>query len=130
MIRGEVIENADGRLEAWAEISVADSRGNLHTVRAVVDTGFTSCLTLPTEFIERLGLRSVADLPMVLADGSENEYPFYRGNVLWHNRLRSAAIIALDADPLLGTRMLMGSRLTVEFRDGGEVIIAEPPNPH
>lgn len=125
-----MIENADGRLEAWVEISVADSLGNLHTVRAVVDTGFTSYLTLPTEFIERLGLQSVANLPMFLADGSENEYPFYQGNVLWHDRLRSAAIIALDADPLIGTKMLMGNRLTVEFRDGGEVIIAEPPSPH
>ena len=130
MIRGTVIEDADGQLEAWVEISVADNRGNLHTFQAVVDTGFTSCLTLPTEFIEQLGLRRIGRRRASLADGSENEYHRYRGNVLWHGNLRSAAIIALDADPLIGTQMLMGNRLTVEFRDGGEVIIAEPPPPH
>ena len=130
MIRGAVIEDDRGRLEAWVEISVADSRGNLHTFQAVVDTAFTGSLTLPTDFIEQLGLRRIGRRRASLADGSENEYHRYRGNVLWHDRLRSAAVIALDADPLLGTRMLMGSRLTVEFRDGGEVIIAEPPSPH
>ncbi len=131
MIRGTVIEDDGGRLEAWVEISVADSSGNLHTLQAVVDTGFTGCLTLPTDFLERLGLRSVATLPTSLADGSENDYRYYNGDILWHDRLHRISIIALDADPdpdpLIGTQLLTGCRLTVEFRDGGDVEIQEPP---
>ena len=131
MIRGAVIEDAEGRLEPWVEISVADSRGNLHAIQVVVDTGFTGWLALSTDFSERLGLRRVGRRPASLADGSENEYRYYEGNILWHDRLRSISIIALDADPLIGTQLLTGCRLTVEFRDGGDVEIQEPtPSPH
>ena len=130
MIRGTVIEGGGGQLEPWVEIAVEDRRGGLHTIEVIVDTGFTDKLTLPTEFIERLGLPYIDSREVTLADGTTGAYDYYQGNVLWHGNLRSAAVIALDADPLLGTRMLMGSRLTVEFRDGGEVIIAEPPSAH
>ena len=127
MIRGTVIEDAEGRLEPWVEISVADNRSNLHAIEAIVDTGFTGRLTLPTEFIEQLGLRRVGRRTASLADGSENEYHRYSGEILWRDRLRRVSIIALDADPLIGTQLLTGCRLTVEFRDGGDVEIQEPP---
>ena len=107
------------------EISVEDSEGGLHPVRVIVDTGFTDWLTLPTDFIKRLGLSRAASREATLADGSVAVYQNYKGKIFWLGRLREASIIALDAQPLLGTKALAGSRLTIDFQDGGSVSIAE-----
>ena len=130
MIRGTAIQHEEGGLEAWVEISVEDVNGGLHHVRVVVDTGFTDWLTLPTDFVKRLGLSSAGSREMILADGSAATYQHYSGKILWDGRLREAAIIALDVQPLLGTKALAGSRLTIDFQDGGEVTIQEAvPSP-
>ena len=125
MIRGRVIQDEGGGLEAWVEISVADSSGVLHAVQAVIDTGFTGWLTLPPDFIERLGLPNTDNRYAILADGAVGAYKYHDGKILWHGRLREAAIIALDVQPLLGTKALAGSRLTIDAWDGGEVTIQE-----
>ena len=125
MISGTAIQDAEGGLEAWVEISVEDSNGGLHPIRVIVDTGFTDWLTLPTDFIKLLRLTRDDNREVTLADGSVTVYQNYKGKILWHERLRPVAIIALDAQPLLGTKALAGSRLTIDFQDGGEVSIAE-----
>ena len=130
MIRGTAIRYEEGGLEACVEISVEDVNGGLHPVRVIVDTGFTDWLTLPTDFIERLGLSRAASREVILADGSVGIYQHYSGKILWQGRLREATVIALDAQPLLGTKALAGSRLTIDFQDGGEVTIQEAaPSP-
>ena len=125
MIRGTAIQDEGGGLEARVEISVEDSNGVLHTAQVIIDTGFTDWLTLPTDFVKRLGLSSDGSRDMTMADGSVGIYQHYSGKILWDGRLREAAIIALDAQPLLGTKALAGSRLTIDFQDGGEVTIQE-----
>lgn len=119
------MQDEEGGLEAWVEISVEDSEGRLHPVRVIVDTGFTDWLTLPTDFIKRLGLPLTDSRELTLADGSVGVYQNCKGKIQWLGRLREASIIALDAKPLLGTKALAGSRLTIDFQDGGEVSIAE-----
>ena len=45
--------------------------------------------------------------------------------VLWHERLRTIRVLEAEGVPLLGTRLLAGSQLTAQFRNGGEVLIEE-----
>ena len=129
MISGTAIQDAEGGLEAWVEISVEDSNGGLHPIRVIVDTGFTDWLTLPTDFIKLLGLARDDNREVTLADGSVVICQHYKGKIFWRGRLREVNVIALDAQPLLGTKALAGSRLTIDFQDGGNVSIAEiaPP---
>ena len=130
MIRGTAIQDEGGGLEAWVEISVEDVNGVLHPVQVIIDTGFTDWLTLPPDFIERLRLPRADNRRVTLADGSVGRYQGYKGKILWHGRLREATVIALDAQPLLGTKALAGNRLTIDFQDGGEVTIQEAvPSP-
>ena len=44
---------------------------------------------------------------------------------MWHDRLRSIPVLEASGPPLLGTRLLAGSQLTAQFRNGGEVLIEE-----
>ena len=51
----------------------------------------------------------------------------YRCTVLWYGQLRSIQVVEANSEPLLGMELLLGSRVTLDVRDGGPVIINALP---
>ena len=92
---------------------------------AILDTGFTGYLTLPTKSIEQLGLPSVGQRTFELANGELFEFEAYIATVSWYGRLRDALVLKSDSAPLLGMTLLWGSRVTVDALTDGEVTIQE-----
>ena len=56
-------------------------------------------------------------------DGTEVVTEVYRGTVSWMERSVDVAVYALGTRPLLGSGMLAGRRLTVEFVTNGELSV-------
>ena len=130
MIRGKVIQREDLQLDPWVEIFIEDGKGELRSCRVIVDTGFTGWLTLTPDLIQSLGLPKLRNQGAALASGSVEELPYYGGRVLWRGRLIPVGIYQTNHKPLLGMKLLEGSRLTVDAWDGGEVTIQEAaPSP-
>ena len=121
MIRGEV----SGSQQALVTVEIMDGEGRLQSLEAILDTGFTGYLTLPTETIQRLGLPSVGRRTFELANGELFEFEAYLARVSWHGRLSDALALKSDSAPLLGMTLLWGSRVTVDALTGGEVTIAD-----
>ena len=121
MIRGWI----DGRRLIWVPLRVAADRENFATVEAVLDTGFSGTLTLPSDVARRLGLNSDHRTEVTLANNVPANLNSYSGFLIWHERLRAVPILESAGVPLLGTRLLAGSQLTAQFRNGGEVLIEE-----
>ena len=48
-----------------------------------------------------------------------------RGFLIWHDRLRAIPVLEASGPPLLGMRLLAGSQLTAQIRNGGDVLIEE-----
>jgi clan AA aspartic protease len=94
-------------------------------VEAVIDTGFDGELTLPPGTIRRLGYTFVGSAGGILADGSEVQFDYHEGRLLWHGAVRPMAVIAAEGQPLIGMALLRGSRLSVEALPGGEVTVSE-----
>jgi len=94
-------------------------------VEAVIDTGFDGELTLPSRTIRRLGYPYAGSAGGTLADGSEVQFDYHEGWVLWHELVRPVAVIAAEGQPLVGMALLRGSRLSVEALPGGEVAVSE-----
>lgn len=71
MIRGRVRPSrADGAgLEAWVEIAIAGDDGMFRTLEAVIDTGFTGWLTVPSSVMLELGLTPAGRAQSTMADG-------------------------------------------------------------
>ena len=61
----------------------------------------------------------------IIASGNTERFAFYRTSVLWHGRPRSVEIFQSIDQPLLGMELLDGSHVTLDARDGGELIIEE-----
>jgi clan AA aspartic protease len=94
---------------------------------AVIDTGFTSYLSLPPTIISMLGLPFRMRDRAILADGKESIFDIYQGTVLWDGQLKSIPIHESDTDPLVGMNLLYGYNLSVQVVEGGSVMINALP---
>ena len=132
MIRGSVAATRapDGTvlLEPRITLRVAGLARIFQTVETAVDTGFTAYLTLPERIIHQLGLIHLGRRPATLASGEVQMFDVYGGLTLWHDQPRVAVIHRTDGRPLVGMSMLSGSRLIVDAREDGDVIIEELPS--
>lgn len=79
MIQGIV----NARLEAVLKLRVRGTSVEEVEVVAVIDTGFSASLTLPTSIITSLGLNYQSDGCAVLADGSVRQFEIYDAEVSW-----------------------------------------------
>lgn len=96
---------------------------NPGSVDAIVDTGFTSFLSLPFSIIIDLGLlwhyRDIG----ILGDGSEVVFEIYKASVIWDGQSQVIDVVASEADPLLGMGLMYGFKLQIEVIEGGLVTI-------
>jgi predicted aspartyl protease len=65
------------------------------------------------------------DLPANLADNSEVLLPVHAASVLWDGEARDILVIATGRRPLLGTALLDGQELVIQFTEGGLVTIED-----
>lgn len=104
-------------------VRVRGAGGAEEKVEALVDTGFDGFLTLPPAVIARLGLSWRSRDRVMLADGRWARFDLYDGLIDWDGRPRRVYIEAADIDPIVGTGLLVGYRVGVDFRPGGPVVI-------
>lgn len=121
MIRGRV----DERRRSWITLETGNGSGRFRPVVFVVDTGFDGELTLPLEMIGQLGLTQVSSTMVTLATGARELVNTWAGYTFWHGRRRYVEVLETRGSPLLGTRLLEGSQLTVQMRVDGEVVVEE-----
>jgi clan AA aspartic protease len=109
--------------EAIVKVAVGRIGSPKITVDAIIDTGFTSFLSLPLSIITNLGLpwhyRDVG----TLGDGSEVVFEIYKAVVIWDGQDQIVDVAASDAEPLVGMGLLYGFRLQIEAVEGGRVTI-------
>lgn len=125
MMNGSV----SGDYEPLVTLVVRSPSGRGYEFVAQIDTGFGGGLTLPPEIIDHLGLTWQEQGQVTLADGTVATTDIYDGIVVWDGRPRSVPIESADVDPLVGTQLLAGHRLTVDFRPGGRVAVTSIPRP-
>jgi clan AA aspartic protease len=99
----------------------------IKSVNAVIDTGFTGFLSLPSKIIAELELPWSYRDRATLGDGSETLFDVHNANIIWDGQFREIEINAADTDPLLGMKMLRGFRLQVDTVQDGVVTIDALP---
>ena len=119
MIQGVV----NAAYEAVIPLTVQGPGGQTQNIEAVVDTGFTGFLTLPSGMVAELGLPFVNTGQATLADGSQVAFDVYGAAVLWDGQRRYVEAAAADATPLVGMRLLDRHDLNIEVENGGRIVI-------
>ncbi len=119
MIHGAV----NAALEAVLPLTVQGADGRAQEVEAVIDTGFSGFLTLPSALVTAFGLEFDGVGWGVLADGTEASFDMYDATLLWDGQARSVYVYAAETTPLVGMRLLEGHDLHVEVQQGGRVTV-------
>ena len=119
MMRGSV----NARLEARLRLTIIGPTGIRQDIDAVVDTGFTGSLVLPTMTVASLELLRRSGGTATLADGSSCNYDNFGAEVEWNGGTRGVVVSAVGDEALAGMVLLAGHQLTVDIEDGGSVEI-------
>jgi clan AA aspartic protease len=93
-------------------------------IEALVDTGFNGGLTLSSGLIAALDLPEKTVMEVTLADGRVRDVQTYVGTVALNGTSKRVLIAESPTTPLVGTSLLWGFSLYVEFQDGGAVEVA------
>jgi len=96
-------------------------------VDAIVDTGFTSYLTLPVVTVAALSLARHSGGKAVLGDGSARRFDICSAEVEWGGTWRALLVSVLGNETLLGMRLLEGHKLVIDVVPGGLVEILPLP---
>ena len=96
-------------------------------IEAVVDTGFSGYLALPSDLINRLKLRRIDNQAVILGDGTEVVLEKYLLAVLWHGKEHNVSALQTDGGPLVGMSLLYGSRVILDVISDGDVSINALP---
>jgi clan AA aspartic protease len=118
MINGSVT----GR-EARAGVIFRLSQHSDLEIEFVVDTGFAGFLELPPTAVSRLGLPYSHQINSILADGSTRLTDVHIATILWDGVEMTVDVLSMGNRPLLGTMLMDGFDLQIQFADGGLVTL-------
>jgi clan AA aspartic protease len=109
-------------LQARMNIILHGESSNVE-IECVVDTGFEGFLTLPLTVIAELNLPFAGRIDANLADGSNVSTEVYWTTILWSGMNREIAVLGMGTRPLIGTALLEDHHLSIDFCEGGVVLV-------
>ena len=119
MIQGVV----NAAYEAVVALSLQGPAGQAQDIEAVVDTGYSGFLTLPTTLVTELGLPFAYIGRAFLANDHEVSFDVHDVTVLWDGQPRHIKADATGSTPLVGMLLLDKHSLNIEVERGGRVVI-------
>ena len=119
MIEGVV----NSAYEAVISLLLRGPTGQTREIDAVIDTGYSGFLTLPSAMVSELGLSFQSHGRATLANGSEEIFDIYDVTVLWDGQPRYVDTYVAETTPLVGMLLLDSHSLYVEVADGGHVVV-------
>jgi clan AA aspartic protease len=115
--------SVNSRREAIIQFVVLGENHQRQAIKAVIDTGYSGFLTLPSAIITTLGLTWYMQEEGILGDGSLCMFNVFEATVIWDGQIKSIEINESETDPLVGMGLLDGYELNIQGFVGGLVTI-------
>lgn len=115
--------NVNLRREAIIQFVVIGEDNQHQGIKAVIDTGYTGFLTLPSAIIMALELTWFMQEEGTLGDGSVCLFNVFEASVIWDGQVTPIEINESETDPLVGMGLLEGYELNIQGFAGGLVTI-------
>ena len=109
--------------EAVVTLHLQEPEGRTRDIEAVVDTGYSGFLTLPTTLVAELGLPFAYMGQAFLANDAQVDFDVHYATVLCDGQPRDIEADATGSTPLVGMLLLDRHSLNIEVVDGGRVVI-------
>ena len=113
MMRGMVNQSCEAILPI-----VVRNNAKTQFMDAVIDTGFSGFLTLPSSFITALDLTWKGRDVATLGDGTSCIFEVYIADLIWDGQYRTIDINESETIPLIGMQLLRGYDLRIQTIEG------------
>ena len=97
--------------------------GRAIAIECVVDTGFQGALALPPAAVHALGLPFRDTIAANLANNTDVDIDVHKAVIVWNGQERAVDVLATGRRPLMGTMLLDGFHMGVDFVEGGSVAL-------
>ena len=92
-------------------------------IDALVDSGFDGQLALHYDAADRYQLEPIKLAEVTYANGQKAKELSCLGKILWHDQIRRVQVVLSDdEESAIGTRLLKGSIMTMDFIDNSLTI--------
>ncbi|PSQ80585.1 MAG: hypothetical protein BRD40_04295 [Bacteroidetes bacterium QS_1_65_9] len=122
MIVGKV--SMDG--EALVRVQIRRRGAQAQDVEAILDTGFNGSLALPYDQIQEMDLPRAGRAKFVAASGQVHVVGRYEASVRFGGKHKDIEVVEA-AEPLLGTKMLRGYEVCINYAEDGHIEIEAVP---
>ena len=113
-MRGIVDESLKALIEVPVGLAIDVEK---ERISVWIDTAFNGGLVIPHDQIESLGLKQSSTTQAVLADGRTVELETFTYYLEWFGNVFRTQVVANDGEfPLLGTRLLAGRQLVIDYK--------------
>ena len=109
--------------EAVVSLHLRGTEGRTRDIEAVVDTGYSGYLTLPSALVAELELPFAYMGRAFLANDDEVRFDVHDVTVMWDGQPRQIKADATGSTPLVGMLLLDEHDLSIQVRAGGRVLI-------
>jgi clan AA aspartic protease len=108
--------NESGKVNRFREAVIEVKFPGGASIECVVDTGFDGGLMLPRTLAEGLQIQLVGELVFDMVGGARMSAPVGLVKIEWLNEQREIeAILGKGNDVLIGTELLAGTTLTIDY---------------
>jgi clan AA aspartic protease len=118
-----IVGHVNSRREAIIQLAVLGESNQRQGIKAIIDTGYTGFLTLPSAIIATLELTWFMQEEGFLGDGSMCVFNVFEASVIWDGQVKPIEINESETDPLVGMGLLEGYELNIQGFAGGVVTI-------
>jgi clan AA aspartic protease len=118
-----IVGHVNSRREAIIQLAVLGESNQPQGIKAIIDTGYTGFLTLPSAIITTLELTWFMQEEGFLGDGSLCMFNVFEAAVIWDGQVKPIEINESETDPLVGMGLLEGYELNIQGFAGGVVTI-------
>ena len=113
--------------EAVVTLSLRGPGGRSQDIEAVIDTGYSGFLSLPTMLVAELRLPFAYIGRAFLANDDEVSFNDHDVTVLWDGQPRHIKADATGSTPLVSMLLLDGHNLNIDVENNGRVVIQPKP---
>jgi clan AA aspartic protease len=104
--------SVNAQLEAWLRVQATSGE----TIECLIDTGFNGALVLPRTEAVRLNLTVLGRVPIIGVGHARQIADIAELEIEWLGQSRAVEVIISDGDDsLLGTELLDGNRLVIDY---------------
>ncbi len=118
-----IVGTVNTNYEALISLVVRGPTSGWRTIDAVINTGFSGFLTLPSSIIAPLSLIWRGEAQAILGDGRRHQFDVFSATVEWDGQERHVEVDVAETSPLVGMGLLAGHDLCIEAVAGGKVSI-------